>query len=366
MNNLKLWTILLLIFPFLLKAVSAEETATGLSVEELKFLEQSMRVVEDSLLNIRIDSNAWMEQGPSSSGPWERTPLCFSTTAFFGKVSSNQARIDFHKDVAKWVNGADQYLEESYSVSFNGVQGRRKDISSSYSGNTFNRMSGEILREAPVQLKGCGRITGIESSLFFYYRNMPANFPKRYSANFEAAADPNSFLSALAAVDPRYSNVKPLKHKVVIDELEGIQCIRMSCTGSSLIQEWWLDPNRGFALLKFEDLRKDKDGKELVKSSINVTKLKEVAKDIWWPMEAYFVESPRENGQPWKRIVYQASNVIANDPNFDESVFTISFPKGYRIDDQVNKKSYIIDANLTMIPEPNYSPQFKTILQTDG
>ncbi len=366
MNNLKFVTVLLLIFPSIFNEVNANEPSSELSMEELKIIAQSIRAIEDSLDNVRIDSNCRIEYGPSSSGPWEKTPICFSTTAFFDNISSNRARIDFHKDVSRWENGAAPYLDRSYSVSFNGVQGRRKDVSSSYSGNIFNRKKGEISPEAPVQLTGCGRIVGIEASLFFYYRNMPSPFPKRFSANFEAAADPNSFMSALAATDPNYLNVKPLKHKVVFEELGGIQCIKAACMGDYSLHRWWLDPNRGFALLRFEDLRRDPNGNVQIKSSIDVTRLKEVGKDIWWPMEAYFVESPRETGQPWKRIVYQASNVVANDPNFNNDVFVINFPKGYKVDDTVNRKNYIVDANLNMIPEPNYSPHFKTILKPNN
>jgi hypothetical protein len=342
MNNLKVKVVyvVFLTFLFLLSGSSAEETAFELSVEELKAVAQSMRAVEEALLNVRIDSNSWVERGPSSSGPWERTPVCSSTTAFFEKIPSHRARIDVHKDVVRWENGAAPYLEESYSVGFDGVQGRRKKISSSYSGKTFDRHRGVILPEAPWQLTGFGRVTGIDASLFFYYRGMPAPLPKRFSANFEAAADPNSFLSALAAADPKYSNIKPLKHKVVLEELRGIQCIKLACMGDSSLAGWWLDPNRGFALLRFDDLRKDKDGNEQVKSSINVTKLEEVAENIWWPMEVYFVQCPRETDKPWKRIVYRASNVVANDPNFDEKVFTVPFPDGYLIDDQVAGKKY--------------------------
>lgn len=364
MKKLKLVAILLS-FLFISVKINAEETESNeLSADELRFIAQSMKMVEDSLFNVRIDSNAWVEQGPSPSGPWVRTPVCWSTTAFFGNISSNQARIDFHKNVSRWENGAAPYFEKSYSVCFNGKQGRTKEISSSYNGNTFNKKKGEILSEAPVQITSCSRITGIEASMFFYYRNMPSPFPKRFSANFVAAADPNSFLSSLSASDANYVNLKSnVKGRIVIEKFREIQCIKISCENGSLLQRWWINPNRGFALLRFEDLRRDSNGNEQIKRSIDVKKLKEVAEDIWWPMEAYFVESPHETGQPWERIVYQAYNVVANDPNFDESVFTISFPRGYRIDDKVNKKSYIIDSNLDMIPEPNYSPHFKIILQ---
>ena len=49
---------------------------------------------------------------------------------------------------------------------------------------------------------------------------------------------------------------------------------------------------------------------------------------------------PRETDKPWKRIVYRASNVVANDPNFDENIFTVPFPEGYLIDDKVNGVKY--------------------------
>jgi len=341
MNNLKFVTVSLLTFLFALSGLRAEETASNeLSVEELRVVAQFMREVEDALLNVRIDSNSWVERRPSSSDMWERTPVCSSTTAFFEKISSPRARIDVHKDVARWENGAAPYLQTSYSVSFDGVQGRRKEISSSYSGKTFDRHSGRILPEAPWQLRGFGRVTGIDASLFFHYRNMPAPFPKRFSASFEAAADPNHFLSVLAAADPSYLNVKPLKSKVVFEELRGIQCIKAACMGDSFRQEWWFDPNRGFALLRHDNLREDPNGNEWVKSSINVTKLEKVAENIWWPMEAYFIHCPREIDKPWTRIVYRASNVVANDPNFDDNVFTVPFPDGYLIDDKVAGRKY--------------------------
>jgi hypothetical protein len=208
-------------------------------------------------------------------------------------------------------------------------------------------------RNPPLELASCGRVTGIEASMFFYYRNVPEPFPKRFSANFEAAADPNSFLLALAAYDPKYLNFKPLKSKVVLEELGDIPCIKMSCEGDSLLQEWWLDPNRGYALLRHVNMGGNRDGSSQVKSSIDVTRLKEVAEGIWWPMEAYFVQCPRETGKPWKRIVYQAENVVANDPDFNKSIFTIHFPKGYTIDDKVTGKKYKVGEEPNAPKEPS-------------
>jgi hypothetical protein len=344
MSNLKFAGLLVPCFLFLTSGVRAEKTATTeLSVEELRVVARSMRAVEDALLNVRIDSDSWVEEGPCSAGPWEQTPVCWSTTAFFEKISSPRARIDVHKQVARWENGAAPYLEMSYSVSFDGEEGRRKEISSCYSGKSFDRHSGYILPKASGQLTGFGRITGIEASLFFHYRGVREPLPERFSANFEAAADPHSFLSALGAADPNYSNIKPFKNKVVREELRGIQCTKMVGMPDSGSIEWWLDPNRGFALLRMKALRIEQDGNEQVNSSINVTKLQEVAENIWWPMEAYFVSRPAEIDKPWRRIVYRASNVVANDPNFDQGIFTVAFPEGYSVDDQIRGRTYIIE-----------------------
>lgn len=345
MNNLKVNVvyIIFLAFLFLVNDITAEEIASELSVGELKNVAQMMKEVENSLLNVRIDSNSWVEEGPSSSGPWEQTPVCLSSTSFFKNVSDSQARLDIHKIVLEWKDGAAPYLEQSYSVSFDGVQGRRREISSSYNGKIYDRYRGQISPEKPIQLHASwyDKMTGVHASLFFHYRNIPEPFPKEFSARFHAAADPNYYLLLVEAINPNYSGVKSEANiKVVFEELGGIEYIKASSVGSSLIQQWWFDPNRGFALLRFEELRKDQSGNEHLKSSINVTKLEKQAEDIWWPVEAYFVHRPREKGKPWKRIVYRSSNIVVNDPNFDEGVFTITFPAGYTINDKIQGKTY--------------------------
>ena len=348
MNNPKVKAVYVVFFTFLflVNIGTAKETATELSREELKIVGQVIKEVEESLRNVRIHSYSLFERGPSSSGPWEWTPVCLSSTAFLGNTSSNRVRLDIHKIVLEWKHGAAPYLEESYSVSFDGVQGRRKSISSSYNGKTFDRHRGSILPEPPIQLiagSWYNKMIGIYASLFFHFRNLPAPFPKTFSPHFEAAADPNYYLLVMGFTDPNYLDVKSgLKFKVVHQELRGIQCIKMAYVQDSSLREWWLDPNRGFALLRHDNLREDKDGNMRVKSSINVTKLGKVAENIWWPMEAYFVQCPRGIDKPWERIFYRASKVVANDPNFDESVFNITFPEGYLVDDQVTGRKYTV------------------------
>ena len=355
MKNLKIIKAASLYFVFftflcLLNKTLAGEKVSELSAKELKTVGQTIKKLENSLINIRIDSDSYVEQGFSSTGPWEETLSFSSSTAYFKNISSDRMRIDFHSNVAPWENGESSYLEQSYSVGFDGVKGMRKDISSSYSGKSFDRHIGSISQEKPVQLKSSwyDKTIGVYASLFFHFRAVPEPFPKRFSTHFEAAADPNYYLSLLVSSDPNYLDIKPtVKFKVIHQKLGEVECLKAAYIGvdGSSREEWWLDPNRGYALLKYASVGIDPNGNEQVKSLIDVTNLKKVAENIWWPMKAYFVERPREVGKPWKHIVYQASNVVANDPNFDETVFNLEFPKGYRMHDEIAGKTYIVDAN---------------------
>ena len=84
------------------------------------------------------------------------------------------------------------------------------------------------------------------------------------------------------------------------------------------------------------------EGAEHLRLRIHVTKLKEIGDGIWWPVEAYAESGPGPHhpDEPYTRMVYRASNVVANDPNFDENIFTVPFPEGYLIDDQVAGRKY--------------------------
>jgi len=324
------------------------ETGRGLTDEEIEAVAESMRQVEDSLVNVRIDANAWIEKGPSPSGPWGKTYYSCSTTSYYGKVTSDKSRIDFHKEVSQWKNGAAPYIQYSYSMSFNGEEGRKKYISSSYNGKTIDREDGYILPKSLGRLSGYySHVTGIEASFLFHYRGLPEPIPERFSTNFQANADPNGFLAKLAAADPNYANLKiPCDPEVVWEEFRGRQCIKTGCTTGLAPTEMWIDPNRGFALLKVAHYRREEpNGPKQLVSSINVTELKKVGENIWWPMEADFVKRSHTDPESWQRTVYRASNVVVNDADFDESVFNVEFPKGYRIQDKVRNITYTIGQN---------------------
>jgi len=328
MINLKLQCIVYLVFLIVSNVVYAEQPKSTLSVEELEYLAPEIKAAEKRLHNIKIKSEAWVETKADLSDPyepWQRTPTYISSTAWFEGNREGKARVDFHKEVLEWENGAAPYLEKNYSASFDGQHGRYVNHSTSHSGKVFHINKWRVLPDAPHELRSrwYQKMIGINASLNFHFRNEEESF----SSLFQKAADPNFA-------------IKHPELEITFHKLRDVECLNISLKGKRFRKSYWLDPNRDFALLKHENTRIDKDGNEVMVNSIDVRKLDKVAENIWWPVEVYFVSSPLGVGNPWKRIIYRASNIVANDPNFDESVFAVPIPASYSVDEAEYKTIY--------------------------
>jgi hypothetical protein len=328
MINVKLQYILCLTFLITLNVAYAEQPESVLSVKELKDIVPKIKVAEEKLHNIKIESEAWVEIKADINDPcdyWQRTPTYISSTAWFDLNHKDKARVDFHKEVLKWENGPAPYLERNYSISFDGQHGKYVDNSAYHSGKVFNTKKCRVLSDVPHELSSgwYQKMIGIKASLNFYFNGEPWGL----SDYFQKAAEPNFA-------------VENAKLDFVYHELRDAKCVKMSVIGGKFHKNWWFDPNRGFALLKYEDIRTDENGKETMFGSIDVTKLSEVAKGVWWPVEVYFINPPAGVGNPWERIVYHATNVVANAPNFDDSIFTVPTPEGYSTDKAERKEVY--------------------------
>jgi hypothetical protein len=310
--------------------VRAEEAKSVLSIGELKDLAEIIESVEKSLLNLKVESEIWMETKESLSDPcepWKRTPVYVSSTAWFDGRPRGKAKVDVHKQVLEWQDGAAPYAESSYSVSFDGTHGRVVNHTIGHSGKTYPRKEGRILSHAPKRLTTgwADLFTGLRFSLNFFFNGKDYTF----SDLFRWAEDPNTLVLS--------------SFQFTQEMFQGVKCIKIASKESNQYKKsQWLDLERDFALLGDKHTSILEDGTERLVSFSNVSKLKEVAPGIWWPMEASMVSRPFDPGKPWRRYVYVASNVVANDPNFKESVFNAPFPEGYLIDDKVTGRKYTV------------------------
>lgn len=307
----------------------AEEPKLILSVEEINALIPVVEAAEQiPFLNLKVDSERWVETKVDLSDPcesWQRTPIYVSCTAWFGGGPEGKARIDVHKEVLRWQEGAAPYLEKSYSVGFDGQYARVVRYSTTHSGRTHRTKEGKLLPDAPELLRDnyLGSCTG---AYFTFCSFFNADEYRTFSKLFRASTTP-------AALEAK-------AFECALEEFQGVQCIKFG-SGEQLwgYETWWFDPSRGFALLGYERVS-TRNGRERLMLRIKVNKLKEVAPSIWWPTQVASEKGPSEPGKPWRRFIYRASNVVANDPNFDENVFTVPFPDGYSIDDQVAGRKY--------------------------
>lgn len=349
-NNVKRRVFLLigsLMSVFALGTVYGEELGSPLSLEEVKTLIPTIESAEKSIHNLKVDAESWVEEKASASAPWQRTPTYVSCTAWMEGSPNGKVKVDVHKENLKWTDGAAPYLDRSYSVSFDGINTKYIEYTTGYSGKTFPKKEGQILPGAPEWMMSntMGSCVGLRFTTNFFFSSEKENM---------------SFSKAFrAAISPEAQTEKSVQFEFAYEEKDGVLCLKFGTKPAKWGREiWWFDPNRGFALIGFLHTNTDKDGIEHVVSDIKVSKLQEVTLGVWWPTEASIESEPRDpNKAPYKRTVYKALNVVANAPNLDESAFAVPFPEGYRVEDKITGKHYLVDANLALIQEPNNPPK---------
>jgi hypothetical protein len=309
--------------------------STVLSAKEVQALIPEFEASEERLLNIKVKAEVWTEESASRSGPWERGATYINATSWLEDGSARKIRMDVDSEVTEgyWFDQARFLTEEKgYKVSFDGTQGRViYDHETMEGGRTRPLKKGEILNDVPQMLKfkPTNLVTGMPLTMqgyFFYNKEMDS-----FSRSFGTAG----FRQAIEMKAVEFSR----------ETYDGIPCIRFSSKGQpSLRVSYWFDPNRGLALLGYENVSIAKDGKEFVNERIRINKLEKVADGLWWPLEAV-IESDKQDQRkkdlPYQRIVFHATDVVANDPNFDNGTFSISFPEGYTVENKINGTTYI-------------------------
>lgn len=323
---------MLLVLSIMSVIVQAEQTRLHLSIKELKELAPNMKASKKSLLNVKIESEAWVERKASLDDPcepWERTPIYVSCTAWFSGPPGTKARVDIHQEVLEWKEGFAPYVDRSYSLAFDGQHGRVVNHTMKYDDKTLFIKNGESIADSPIGLKlgWVGAFTGIHFS--YHFSAAQRGYP--FSQVIQMAAEDSNFATSS-------------EFEFVWEKIDGgKKCLRINSGTKKKnrnYHSYLLDPSRGFALLEAKTAHISEDGSEQVISSLKVSKLRKVAAAIWWPVEASIERPSTDPERPYERVVYRASDVIANDPNFDENVYTVPFPKGYLVDDKVKGIKY--------------------------
>jgi hypothetical protein len=277
---------------------------------------------EKKLLNLKVESELRVERRKSGSDQWERTPVLLAVTAWYNGLPGSKARVDVDQEILEWEDGAAPFIESSYSVAFDGQYGRNAIHKKGPVGELSDSHRGVISPDVPPELRTrwTSRATGVAFSTFFYYNEESEKFS-------DALAKAISYENAEVTISQ--------------EVFQQVDCTRITYGDASAGHEsFWLDPDRGFALMGYKNVNVTKDGRKIVVRSDWVTKLTEAAPGIWFPTEAYHEWAPilSEDETYETRMHYVASAVTANDSTFDESIFTLTFPPGYRIRDKTGRR----------------------------
>lgn len=307
--------------------------ADNLTSQELKQLSEDINSVEKKLVNIKIVSEIQIEKKTQADSCeiWEKTPMGVSVTAWFDSPNSKKGRIDVNKETLRWTNGASDYIENNYIMAFDGQSGRRINHSNSFNNKTFKINKGELSSEAPKDLINGSYMTATGRGFTLIFTS-PANSGLTWSEFFKMASENEP--SLISSFDIEW------------EEFQGIQCIKVSTEkGSGWGTIYWIDPTRGYSLIGYKSTGLNKDGSERLITSFRVIQLKEVFPGLWWPTEAIEEDASLIPGEPNLRATYRILSVVANDPNFNNSIFSPPFPKDYNVNDKITGKSYVVDSN---------------------
>lgn len=307
----------LVAFSIIMSGVGPLVSGETLTVPTFDEVISGIAAAERSLINVKIEAETFEEERSSSTEQWKPNGVYVRSTAIYNGMPKSKARIDIHSEVLKWEQGLASHAEESYSVGFDGRFGRVARHKTGAVGKMADLKQAEILPDAPDDLRDGWRdlSTGAAFALNFL---------------FNQKGIPASEMLKTTKADPSI--------KISRETYQDSDCVKISMMDGRRV--FWFDLERGYAFRGCDYIRIEEDGRRVVFKASVVTRVVEAAPGIWFPAEAYQLFSPREPNRLENRIVFKASQVIANDPSFNEEVFTVPIPSDYIVFDKVSGITY--------------------------
>ena len=290
----------------------------------LDLLIERIEQVEESLRNLKIESTLVSEEYDEALDAWVATPRTVSATTWLEAVPQDRMRMDIHEETLRWRNGAADYGSDSFSLSYDGRKGKIAHHLTGPMGEQFQVRRGEVTNARPPMLDSprYQGVSGAGFSLLFF--SHPTYQQKRFS----------DYLRYLREHE---------RLKLEMDTFRGVPCIRVLHGELDGWHEvYYLDPARGHAMLGRRFVNQRPDGSLICLHLQIITELKQVAPGIWYPLEAHGGRiDDWPDGQLTRRAHYLAQDVVANDPDFDEDVYNLTFPAKYYVTDKRSGATYL-------------------------
>lgn len=283
-----------------------------------------VKKAESKITNIKFDSEISIERKASATDKWEKTPIGVLATVWLDGKPGGKFKVDVHSEVFEWHDGVTPYLENSYSVSFDGKKGKSAHHHFVHVFGLDDK--GKLKKKAEKRQVAVGDVV--------------LGKPTMFKSGFSKIITGKVFCTVYQSEVIGYSfsklllNFKDKKSKVAENFQftqsirEGKEYLEIDSKKTKVKKQTLLDPARGYALLEISEKYDNQ-----VISKMTIVELTEVAKGIWFPTHAILERPTGKPEEPFEKITFKATNVIVNSSDFNETVFDVDFPKKYKIKD---------------------------------
>ena len=293
------------------RAVSFDDLLNGIKNSEKK------------LLNLRVEGKCLFLDWDAGKQDWQYGGESH-VTAWYTGVPGSKLRFDIHKQIRKWINGPAPFSNSSGTIAYNG------------------RVGQYLLLEEGTPVKPVktlfGQITAGREDLGIDYE---ASGWTRSLYGCEEEENKMRFSEFLEKVQEVGKPQKSVQYSVNPVRFSNTDCIELVVQvtppkGNPQKEIWYFDPSRGYAILFHEDTA--------TSAQETVEKLAEPAPGVFYPVKATRLIKDT-SGQPAYKWVYEASSVVANDPNFSDDIFTIEWPEGTVVEDKISGTTFTVGAS---------------------
>jgi hypothetical protein len=218
--------------------------------------------------------------------------------------------------------GTKYVIEKSYSLSYNGKQGRKLLHGKSVKGKTSKAKECTILSSRSDTIR-----SAISAGLY-------AN---PFILNFLSKGPYLHFSEYLEMLmSPEIVSSPEVSRHINLVKFENTECIRVQIEGKGVLRTtYWLDPARNYAPLAYETINWD-EGKETYMSSKKVLKFKKISDAIWIPVKT---QSETKSDRGGTRKTITVSKVRVNIKDLEDTDFDLNIPDDYKIVDKTAEKS---------------------------
>ena len=285
---------------------------------------ESVRAAEHAILNLQIQHFDFaLESLPPNATDWQKSKYMESGTAWYNGLRRSKARINISRQVIEWEDGKALWLEIQQDIGYDGQFGRIVKYRSGALGTPRSDNTGQLLPDAPTELRDRYQAfaDGTGFSLNFYRSLKDENLPL------------SDELAALVK--------KGAIFDISWDTLYGDRLIRLLVGDIAQTHfAYWLDPIHGYAIRRVEEVGQRPNHTPSVRR-MEVLELGAAGPNIWFPVKATREEPFAGKVGTQMKMLFHAEKVIANDPAFDEQIFTIAFPKNYWVTDKIHGGAFL-------------------------